>query len=255
MLRSIEQTLKRCLRADSWLYEQLRSIKRFLVRPADRRAILEQFARSTPDVFFVQIGSADGVIGDPLHEFIKKQGWRGILVESVGFLFSQLKENYRGREGLIFENVAISDEDGTREFFFMPQTENPPEIWYHQLGTFFPDNIRKLSYAIPNIASQIASEHVRCMRIETLLQKHNVAKIDLIHIDAEGYDFEILRQVDLSRYRPAIIMFEHKHLSSEDLAACDRYLESRGYWVKFRDYSDTLAVPRILPRGRQWSDG
>jgi FkbM family methyltransferase len=138
--------------------------------------------------------------------------------------------------------VAISDRDGTRELFYLPQTDQPPEIWYHQLATFFPENIRKLSYAIPDIESAMVSEKVPCMKLETLLGKHGVTKIDLVHIDTEGYDFAVLKQLDLSAYSPQIIIYEHKHLSAEDLAACDKYLERFGYKIKWRDYSDTVVV-------------
>ncbi len=34
-----------------------------------------------------------------------------------------------------------------------------------------------------------------------------------MHIDTEGYDWKILSQLDLNRFSPAIILFEHKHLT------------------------------------------
>ncbi|MBK7697246.1 MAG: FkbM family methyltransferase [Saprospiraceae bacterium] len=37
--------------------------------------------------------------------------------------------------------------------------------------------------------------------------------IDLLHIDTEGYDWEILKQLRLAKYFPRPIIFEHKHLS------------------------------------------
>ena len=64
--------------------------------------------------------------------------------------------------------------------------------------------------------------------------------IDLLQVDAEGYDAEILRLFDIPRRKPAIIQFEHKHLGRRDVEACLNLLIDEGYKISICG-SDTLA--------------
>jgi hypothetical protein len=60
-------------------------------------------------VFFVQVGSNDGLQGDPIHDFIvSRQSWRGIFIEPVYFLFQRLRKNYGDAERFVFEHVALT---------------------------------------------------------------------------------------------------------------------------------------------------
>ena len=64
-----------------------------------------------------------------------------------------------------------------------------------------------------------------------------------MHIDVEGYDYHVLRQIDFSRFSPKLIQYEHQHLSDDELAASTALLSSRGYrCVNFG--LDTLAIRR-----------
>ena len=53
--------------------------------------------------------------------------------------------------------------------------------------------------------------------------------IDLIHIDTEGYDFEIIKSIDLGSLRPKVVIFEHYHLDPNDYTDCTDHLGSLGY--------------------------
>ena len=89
----------------------------FLRSEPTLRGIMRVFAATKRNVFFVQVGSNDGIRADPLYPWIIKYCWRGILIEPVQYLFEKLKHNYRDREGLIFENAAIAETDGCKAFY------------------------------------------------------------------------------------------------------------------------------------------
>jgi hypothetical protein len=59
--------------------------------------------------------------------------------------------------------------------------------------------------------------------------------------ETEGHDFEILRTVDFSRIRPALILYEHSHLGAHDQRACWRLLAAAGYRCR-AGWADTLAL-------------
>jgi FkbM family methyltransferase len=216
-------------------------LKRLRPRRSKIRELLTAFARSTPDVFFIQVGSNDGVTGDPLHSLVRKYRWSGILIEPVGYIFERLVANYQGQPGLVFENVAVSGRNETRDFFRLPQIDDPDlPVWYDHLGSFRPEVIKKHARKIPHVEMSLLKERVVCVTLETLLRKHHVKKIDLVHVDTEGYDFEVIKQIDFQRYRPAVLLYEHKHLQADE-QACASCLEQQGYELIVEE-GDTLAV-------------
>lgn len=43
--------------------------------------VCRRMAEVGPHLRFIQIGVYDGITGDPLHKYIRKFGWREVLVE------------------------------------------------------------------------------------------------------------------------------------------------------------------------------
>lgn len=195
-------------------------------------AFVRKYAESTKDFFFIQIGSNDGKKNDPIHKHIVKYGWKGILIEPVPYLFQKLKTTYRGQESLIFENIAIANKDGYKTFYRVEENNepgNPP--WYDQLGSFRKEVVLKHRDKVPNLEKHLISEEIQCLSFDSLMLKHAVKKIDLLHIDAEGYDYEIIKTVPFARIKPHMILYEHKHLSGEDRRACLALLRANGYAI------------------------
>jgi hypothetical protein len=80
--------------------------------------------------------------------------------------------------------------------------------------------------------------------------------VDLIQIDAEGYDWPIIRSIDFSRLHPAVIRFEYRHMSSSDADTCLSLLARHGYRliVESRDIiavrEATAATGTAIPHRR-----
>lgn len=68
--------------------------------------ILDAYANYKDDIKFVQIGSNSGMHDDPIYKYIRKNGWQGVLVEPVPYLFEELKNNYSGFEDKLFLKIA-----------------------------------------------------------------------------------------------------------------------------------------------------
>lgn len=202
--------------------------------------VLEELA-GVEDLFFVQIGANDGVIHDPLYRHITENRWRGILVEPVKVYFDRLRTNYSGNDQLVFENVAISARDGVREFYRLREGLHYLPRWAEGLGSFNRDVLMKHRWAIPGIEDYIVTESVNCLSLATLLDRHQVRRVDLVMIDTEGYDFEIIRQLDFDRLSPRVLLYEHKHLSARDRKQCEALLAGTGYILR-RHFSNTLAI-------------
>ncbi|HVW18651.1 MAG TPA: FkbM family methyltransferase [Solirubrobacteraceae bacterium] len=210
--------------------------------------VLRAFARARAGrpTTFVQIGSNDGTTGDPLRALADAYGWHGLLVEPVPYVFARLRRERGGNPRLRLANVAVSDRDGQAEFHHLRErrdTDGPLPEWYDQLGSFSLRTILSHEEAIPRIRELLVSTTVPTLTFDSLCARHAIDAFELLHIDAEGYDWEILRTVDLERYRPTLVLYEHAHLSAADRGAARERLDAAGYACD-QGPLDTLAVRR-----------
>jgi FkbM family methyltransferase len=203
--------------------------------------VLAHYRVSHPDVRYLQIGAFDGVAGDPIYPLIERHALRGIVVEPQRWAFEQLKTNYArfGASRFTFINAAIAAENGSTTLYRIRPGQGDPE-WLPQLASFDRQVLQSHEHLIPNLASRIEAEPVRCLTVASLLEEAGTDRVDLLQIDAEGYDAEILRLFDVPRRRPPIIRFEHKHLSRSTHHAAVTELVDLGYQIAIGD-GDTLA--------------
>jgi FkbM family methyltransferase len=194
---------------------------------------------SSSKFFFIQIGSNDGVSSDPLNNFIKTHNWKGILIEPVPYLFEKLKETYKGKN-LVFENVAVSNKEELKDFYRIKKNNEPnnPD-WYEQIGSFDKNTILKHKNEIPNFEKHLTKEKIKATTIKNLIKKHKVSKIDLLHLDTEGFDFEIIKTIDFNEIKPKMILYEHLHLSNQDKTSCENLLKQN--YKLLSKYGDTFA--------------
>jgi flavorubredoxin len=55
----------------------------------------------------------------------------------------------------------------------------------------------------------------KCLTVQSLLKKYNVNRVDILQIDAEGYDCKILGTWDWA-FKPKIIRFEYANLTKNE---------------------------------------
>ena len=215
------------------LYRSLKKGYEIFSPPLCQR--LERILGNIDDIFFIQVGSNDGRLGDPIHRLIvSNHTWNGIFIEPVSYLFNRLKHTYDNASRFIFENVAISERGSEQKFFYLPelkQTSFDVPEWIDQLGSFDKGHILKHLYQfnLGFLKKYIVEDMVPCVSFSELCRRNRVKKIDLLHIDTEGYDFKILSQVDFKKYKPIVVLFENKHLPENELVRAIHLLKKEGY--------------------------
>lgn len=249
MQKQIKQLLAKC----PWLYETARRLFRLLV-PAPRsrietmQALMLQALHDRSAVFFIQVGANDGVRGDPLRRLILQNAhWTGLFVEPLTHYFEQLKQNYQNDPRFVFENAAIAAEQGRKEIFYVSKAAEAvfgDELpgWFYGLGSFEKSHIlNHLAAMGDKIEPYIVAEEIEAVPLQQLLDRNHVTRIDVLTIDTEGYDYQVLAQVNFDRYQPKVVLFEHKHLSAEERRLATALLTGRGY--ECTEYGgDTLAI-------------
>jgi FkbM family methyltransferase len=214
-------------------------------RRTETDRLIALFAENFPDAFVVQIGANDGVAGDPLVEGFRTTRWSGLLVEPVPHLYEMLVARYRDRPGVRIERAAVSNYDGEAALYRLRTVPGESPEWFNQLATLDREVLLKHRSSIPEIDLLLVEERVPTVRLDTLLVRHGISRIDFLVIDTEGHDFEVLRTLDLARFRPTLVMFEHQHLSEGDKQAAYALLETAGYDFRETVEGDAIAWQKL----------
>jgi FkbM family methyltransferase len=218
-------------------------IKRHLTSPPPPAAVtLAKMFAGEPAVI-VQVGSNDGLQGDPIADLIRENPvWRVLFIEPLPHIFRRLMANYPQLPNYSFENVAISWERGMRRMYYVCDEIRKvrPDVpfWYDQLGSFDCNHVLKHGH---DFEPFITSEEVRCEPLADTLARNGITGIDLLHVDTEGYDFEVIKQLDLTQQTPTAILYEHIHLSKIDKIALEKLLRDAGYRIQGL-FTDSLAL-------------
>ena len=168
------------------------------------------------DAQLVQIGANDGVHTDPMHGWIVKYGWRSLLVEPMPVPFTALEEQHCEHPNVVVVNVAVADTNGTRTMW-------SDRDGRHAVSTFRPER---------NILRQerdLLSVEVECLTFTTLMDRYGLDDVDILQIDTEGYDLEVMRLVDFSRFHPSVIHLEFYLLTIDERLDLFDILERHGY--------------------------
>lgn len=193
-------------------------------------------------IFFIQIGANDGQWGDNIYKFVRRDKWSGILIEPQKEIFKRLLNTYNKRKNLLFENVAIDSTEGERSLYKISFSNSQ---WASGISSFIKNDVQKLidagyvermalaeSITLPvNKDEWIGEEKVKVQTIRNIIEKYQVKKIDLIMIDAEGYDFEIIKTIPFADIKPDVIVYEHSHFDEQVKNESWNFLKKVGYRI------------------------
>jgi len=159
----------------------------------------------------IQIGANDGSSFDELNKFIKKYKTKSILVEPIKEIFLKLKENYKEFENVNLQNLAISVNNEINSIFKVSKDYiNLYDEHIKAISSFKKKHL--IDHGVQE--KHIISEDVNKISISELIEKYNFIDLDLLYIDAEGYDGKIVKDfLNTIKSRPFII-FEYIHIDN-----------------------------------------
>lgn len=167
---------------------------------------------------FLQIGAFDGVGDDDLRALVLAHKLRGVLVEPQPSAFARLQQTYRGQPNVTLLQAAIAEQEGTRDLYCRRGEAS-------MAASFDRDHLRR--HGIPD--AEIVTQQVACHTVTSALRAAGLSRVDLIQIDAEGYDWPIIRSIDFQSLRPRILRFEYRHMPTRDADACLDFLAAHGF--------------------------
>lgn len=204
-------------------------------------------------VVVLQVGANDGTRQDPIRFFIRRDKWRGLLVEPQAEVFSKLAQVYPTGQ-IAVENVALDATTGERALYKISFSSSR---WATGLASFNretilsavrSEHVQKAAFregvSVPEEDDvAIAVERVKCVTFDGLISKYQLSKIDFLVIDTEGYDYQLLQLFNYRHVRPLNVLFEHVFLSDAEAKSIEELLCKHGYET-VREGSNTLAFTR-----------
>ena len=171
--------------------------------------LIENLVKKGKIKSLIQIGANDGLRFDVLNKYIKEYKIDSLLVEPIPFYYSKLKENYSADNFVKLEKSAITKKSGTISMYTVKK-EYLKKYDEHIKGL---SSINKKHLNKHSVKSNHIEEiSVECLSPKDLLEKHQIKNLDLVYIDAEGYDGDIVVNfLNNLNFQP-IIIFEFIHI-------------------------------------------
>ncbi len=178
------------------------------------KTVLNKIFNEQKIEYLVQIGANDGERFDELNRFIKEFKPKSVLVEPIDNYYQDLKKNYQNFDNVYFENSAISAEEHINEIYTV-EKKNISKYSDHIQGinSFNKNHLIKHGVKPKHIVKTI----IKSISIKDLLEKYNINNLDLLFIDAEGYDANIVYDFLKNSDQEPIIIFEFIHSETKIL--------------------------------------
>ncbi len=213
-----------------------------LVRVPRYERIIRERELERDDFHFLQVGAHNGVTSDPFHRFlIEGWWWHVVLVEPQSQSCEILREIYRDRSNLRIFETAVGPENGSLSLFKVRDEATAVPYWATQLASTRREVIASHSDRIEHLDELIVEVRVPCRTLASIVAESSLPRIDLLAIDVEGFDFEVIKQIDDLPQLPGMIYFEHRHLSESDYRSALTFLQQRGYRCETEGDGDTFA--------------
>ena len=168
----------------------------------------------------IQIGANRG--NDDLSSIIgKTQPTKLVLVEPVKLHNTALLNYYSWVKNISIENLAIEEKTGKNIKFYYHIDDKPG----YEVSSIIKEHIVPKHY---HSNDGIRSFMVKTININDLFKKYNLVDIDILFIDAEGYDYKIISNINFEKYNIKKLYFENLHLENQDIY---KNLEDKGYKI------------------------
>jgi FkbM family methyltransferase len=206
---------------------------------------LHFLGKTNTNITALNIGSMDGVMFDEMIGYTNMYNFKVLYVEPIPYLFERLKTNI-GDKGL-FENSAISDYNGEIEMLTIDKEVIDKGLvhscFYGMSAVYPPKNGLGSEGDKQTVEKYGKLVKVPCITFEVLMNNHKLSNFDIVKIDAEGHDFKIFKQIDLTKYTPKVIRLEWVNLSEDDQKDIINIFEKNNFIYEISG-QDIVGIPK-----------
>ena len=175
---------------------------------------------------------------------------KALLVEPVPHNVAAIKKNLIHLDNVIIEQVAISNKNEIKNFYFVKETSihKLKKHWSSGIGSFNKQHIfdhKSKRFKIEE--EDIEKVSINTIRFKDIVEKYQIKEIDKLLIDVEGSEYEILNDIDFNSVDIKKILFEYKHFdgykkTGQRLEEILEKLNFNGYETKKVDEENIFAL-------------
>lgn len=153
--------------------------------------------------FYIESGANDGISQSYTYE-LEKKGWEGILIEPSLASFNECVKN-RSKDNYFLNCALVNSEELT-------------EISGDFNGSLISSiNAERYKGYNNNVDNRNILTKVKCFTLNSILNRLDIEKIDLLSLDVEGYELEVLQGLNLKKYKPNYIIIEVYEKQKKDI--------------------------------------
>jgi FkbM family methyltransferase len=168
--------------------------------------------------FFIELGANDGLRQSNTAFLEKKMDWTGILVEPSNMGYRKCLEN---RPNSTCYNYACVSDEYNEEYIS---------------GDF--NNMQLMASINGTRLNRTNLIQVKAITLANLLDQHETNNIDFLSLDAEGYELNIIKGLNLDKYRPNYMLVEIYNTDYDEFV---EYVTSKNYRLhsNFTNYNSS----------------
>ena len=149
---------------------------------------LLNYLKDIKNGIYIEVGAYDGIIQSNTQFLEDYYNWTGILIEPNPYIFDKLIVNRPNNINI--NKSMVSD-----------TYDNTTITGYFNNGLI--SSINKI-YNLQNL--QLVTTHATTLN--KILETHNLNSVDLLSIDTSGYEYEVLKGLNLIKHHPTYIFIE-----------------------------------------------
>ena len=203
----------------------------------------------------VVVGANDGRVNDPIYDFAMGMSSKTnmLLIEPNKFLLPHLQKSYSSHPSYQIANCAIGQEGvltlyAVKANWFDHFQPAYAKGWpqYRAATGITSANKEHVEKALLregiNPDDAIESLNVPCQQLSPLLAELSwPSAIDVLQIDAEGFDDSVIHAANIQSTRPSLIYFENHNIPEKRMDLLVNYLSSQHY-LTYKMCGDSLAI-------------
>lgn len=197
--------------------------------------LLDQLLRAVlelKEIAYLDIGTNDPIKLNNTYLFYEA-GFHGVCVEPDPSLCGNL-QLVRPRDVCLNAGAGLGSVAAAPFYVFEENTMN----------TFSREESERYKTMGYKLARML---DIPLMPVNEIIEKHLPRGVNLLSIDAEGLDFEILKSVDFSRFRPEAVCIETaSHSTKKKRPEIFEFMQSIKYLVFADTYINTIFVEQSV---------